>query len=429
MRNLIVVITILILAIPLFGESTQSIAILLDVSKSVPPDQFLKAKQVIQTLTSQTPPTDKVSIYAFGNSLRRVDPADLDSLRADESYTELFDAAYDVAQDLEKTEGDHKAILIVSDGKDTKSATILEDTVAYTNSRGIAIYSLGVGQVQQKSFERIAKLTGGKYFQLDDPGFPDEFRMLVSQQPATIQRVQASPVPEPIKQSPAQQSVAKPLSQSPREETPVAQKQQGFSDMWMIGLLGILLLLSLGAFFLVRAFSRRKRVCPTCGRPMKSSQIECPYCTGTVDERIFGDGTQELPLLSGSMQGGGLAAELLQKKPEFDVSLTKTFVLTETPVLVVRKGKNIGQTFSLNRFYPVSVGRSRVNEIRLDDAAVSGQHCRIIPENGKHVLCDLSSTNGTFLNDKKVTKEVLKEGDILRIGETQFLYRLEQHGS
>jgi pSer/pThr/pTyr-binding forkhead associated (FHA) protein len=102
-------------------------------------------------------------------------------------------------------------------------------------------------------------------------------------------------------------------------------------------------------------------------------------------------------------------------------------VLMETPMLVVRKGKNLGQTFSLNRAFPVSIGRSRVNEIRLDDITISGQHCRIIPENGKHVLYDLNSTNGTFLNDKKVNRSVLKEGDTIRVGETQFLYKIEQH--
>jgi FHA domain len=185
-----------------------------------------------------------------------------------------------------------------------------------------------------------------------------------------------------------------------------------------------------GVFLLVRAFSREKRTCPTCRRPMKDSQIECPYCTGTVSENIPGDGTQEIQKASAPMsEEEFVPLELLEKKPDFDTSITKTFVLMETPVLVIRKGKNIGQTFSLNRIYPVSIGRSRVNEIRLDDAAVSGQHCRILPENGKHVLYDLSSTNGTFVNDKKVSKESLKEGDILRIGETQFLYRVEQHGA
>jgi pSer/pThr/pTyr-binding forkhead associated (FHA) protein len=121
--------------------------------------------------------------------------------------------------------------------------------------------------------------------------------------------------------------------------------------------------------------------------------------------------------------------ELLEKKPVSEEMLSKTFVLMETPMLIVRKGKNLGQSFSLNRAFPVSIGRSRVNEIRLDDITISAQHCRIIPENGKHILCDLNSTNGTFLNEKKVSRQMLKEGDTIRVGETQFLYKIEQSRS
>jgi pSer/pThr/pTyr-binding forkhead associated (FHA) protein len=122
-----------------------------------------------------------------------------------------------------------------------------------------------------------------------------------------------------------------------------------------------------------------------------------------------------------------IPVELLEKKPVTEESLTKTFVLMETPMLIVRKGRNLGETHALNRAFPVSIGRSRVCEIRLDDITISGQHCRIIPENGKHVLYDLGSTNGTFLNEKRISKVILKEGDIIKVGETQFLYKVEQH--
>ena len=98
-------------------------------------------------------------------------------------------------------------------------------------------------------------------------------------------------------------------------------------------------------------------------------------------------------------------------------------------MLEVRKGKTAGQNFSLNRAFPVSIGRSRVNEIPLDDVTVSGQHCRIIPENGKHVLYDLGSTNGTFVNDKKIQRAILRVGDMIKVGETHFLYKIEQHRS
>ena len=121
-----------------------------------------------------------------------------------------------------------------------------------------------------------------------------------------------------------------------------------------------------------------------------------------------------------------MPVELLEKRPMMEEMLSKTFVLMASPVLVIRKGKGVGQTFSLNRVYPVSIGRSRVNEIRLDDATISGQHCRIIPEHGHHVVCDLGSTNGTFVNEKRINKQILSEGDIIKVGETQFLYKVEQ---
>ena len=101
----------------------------------------------------------------------------------------------------------------------------------------------------------------------------------------------------------------------------------------------------------------------------------------------------------------------------------------DKPLLIIRKGKNLGQAFTLDRSVPVSIGRSRVCEIRLEDTTVSGQHCRIISEDGKHCLYDLRSTNGTYVNDKKVRKVELKEGDIIKVGETYFLYKVEQQRS
>ena len=178
---------------------------------------------------------------------------------------------------------------------------------------------------------------------------------------------------------------------------------------------------------------KSERICPNCDRPLEPHQTICPVCAqalvAPVVEKFEGDSTQEI--------GKEMAREahtdeelipvaLLEKKPVSEESLTKTFVLMATPMLVIRKGKNIGESFSLNCVYPVSIGRSRVNEIRLEDVSVSGQHCRIIPENNGHVLYDLGSTNGTFVNDKKANRAILKEGDIIKVGETQFLYKVEQ---
>lgn len=65
----------------------------------------------------------------------------------------------------------------------------------------------------------------------------------------------------------------------------------------------------------------------------------------------------------------------------------------------------------------VSIGRKSDNDIVVDHMAVSGKHARILTIAGESFLEDLNSTNGTFINGKSVTKQVLKNGDRIAIGQ------------
>jgi pSer/pThr/pTyr-binding forkhead associated (FHA) protein len=47
------------------------------------------------------------------------------------------------------------------------------------------------------------------------------------------------------------------------------------------------------------------------------------------------------------------------------------------------------------------------------------------PEDGRFVVHDLRSTNGTLVNEKKVSRHVLEEGDVIGIGETSLQFRRE----
>jgi pSer/pThr/pTyr-binding forkhead associated (FHA) protein len=94
-------------------------------------------------------------------------------------------------------------------------------------------------------------------------------------------------------------------------------------------------------------------------------------------------------------------------------------------VLVVTAGARLGNVFPLSRGSTISVGRARANDIVLDDVAVSSQHCRIRPEDDRFVVHDLDSTNGTRVNDRRVKKHVLAEGDVIQIGETRLTFRME----
>jgi diguanylate cyclase (GGDEF)-like protein len=83
-------------------------------------------------------------------------------------------------------------------------------------------------------------------------------------------------------------------------------------------------------------------------------------------------------------------------------------------VLVVLYGPNLGRRYTLSAGETV-IGRSMDATVALDADSVSRRHARItIGETA--VLEDLGSTNGSFVNDRKVERCALKDGDIIRIG-------------
>ena len=75
----------------------------------------------------------------------------------------------------------------------------------------------------------------------------------------------------------------------------------------------------------------------------------------------------------------------------------------------------------------VNIGRGPENDIHLPDPSVSRQHAVFYFAEGKPIVEDLDSSNGTFVNDEKVMRGVLRSGDTLRFGKmtVQFLQEEE----
>jgi predicted Zn finger-like uncharacterized protein len=65
----------------------------------------------------------------------------------------------------------------------------------------------------------------------------------------------------------------------------------------------------------------------------------------------------------------------------------------------------------------ITIGRGET-DIVLDDPLVSRVHAELEKVKGTVLVKDLDSTNGTYVNDKKVTAQVLQPGDVLRVGNT-----------
>ena len=67
----------------------------------------------------------------------------------------------------------------------------------------------------------------------------------------------------------------------------------------------------------------------------------------------------------------------------------------------------------------LTIGRAAACTLTLDDTYVSQQHARIVRRDGHHLVDDLGSTNGTYVNRERIVAPVvLKPGDRVQIGST-----------
>jgi len=76
----------------------------------------------------------------------------------------------------------------------------------------------------------------------------------------------------------------------------------------------------------------------------------------------------------------------------------------------------------------VTIGRVQGNDIVLPKGNVSKRHARIVLKDGKFIIVDLKSTNGTYVNGRKITSPlVVKDSDKIYIGD--FIVGVDEAGA
>lgn len=73
----------------------------------------------------------------------------------------------------------------------------------------------------------------------------------------------------------------------------------------------------------------------------------------------------------------------------------------------------------------INIGRRNTNELPLTDMNTSRLHAYIVYEDGSHVIHDAKSLNGTYVDSHRITHKQLKNGDRIRIGNTEILYEVK----
>ena len=136
--------------------------------------------------------------------------------------------------------------------------------------------------------------------------------------------------------------------------------------------------------------------CSSCGSPLPLEHSDTTVTLQPVD--VHGESADEEP------------------------SVTLVEVPHGTEALVVKRGPNVGVRYLLER--PVTLaGRHPESDIFLDDITVSRRHAELRREDdGKVVLRDLGSLNGTYVNRERIEEQVLSAGDEVQIGKFKLVF-------
>jgi diguanylate cyclase (GGDEF)-like protein len=103
------------------------------------------------------------------------------------------------------------------------------------------------------------------------------------------------------------------------------------------------------------------------------------------------------------------------------VSFSQVSASGDRACLVVIYGPELGKRAPLSQT-TFEIGRSSRSDLPIDQESISRHHARITFDGGRHMIEDLGSTNGTFVNDINVKRQPLKDGDQVKLGRSILKY-------
>jgi pSer/pThr/pTyr-binding forkhead associated (FHA) protein len=140
--------------------------------------------------------------------------------------------------------------------------------------------------------------------------------------------------------------------------------------------------------------------CPSCGIEVEAGASACAACGAEIKVTT----ASFLPL----GEEGGTGVDLGVES-------------ADGPLLIVRKGPEVGERFYLDR-PSITIGRDPSADIFLNDITVSREHATLQMIGGEVSVSDAGSLNGTYVNGVSVDRAVLCNGDAVQIGRFQMIF-------
>ncbi len=158
--------------------------------------------------------------------------------------------------------------------------------------------------------------------------------------------------------------------------------------------------------------AKTTRMCPN-GHVLEPGWEVCPYCPST---RMIS------PPLAPTIRipdvAPRAAAELARKTELLRPPLAQEAVAW----LVATAQEKRGQVLRIDR-PRTTVGAGDSCELVIDEPHVSGRHATLRFAEGRFALTDLGSSNGTWVNDEEIDERELSDGDRIRFGSSEWIFK------
>lgn len=150
--------------------------------------------------------------------------------------------------------------------------------------------------------------------------------------------------------------------------------------------------------------------CNRCGHRNPPNSGFCSACGSVLD--LVDDRTITLAKVDPLMDAPGAAD---------DVMVDLSGIEKGQAILVVRGGDDEGDHYPI-RSQVTTLGRHPESDIVLDDITVSRRHSELRLVDGRYVVSDVGSLNGTYVNQQRIDSAVLAQGDELQVGKFRLVF-------
>lgn len=454
------------------SDEGMVICFVIDASNSMDGAPLNNIKEGILQILPEMRPQDKMAISIFNDKFfkktgfetdREILRNNINDLTTGGSSSEIFMSVTEATKWLKSVESPkRKVMILLSDGDDNGTDIKIGDCIKELENSGITVFSIGTIADNRASrntlvnIEKIATSTkDGKYYKIN--GFEDMKNII----PLIYDRIKDEYVLSYFSYAPVNTDIKGEILVKVGETTYKRDydykspgkilKNAPALSFWetkefLYGSIGGGVILIALSVFLVININKKKRY-----KAEKEQEQTLREEEARINEERFGAIQKEYDNLLDQLENASVItdsdkmriAELeskIQDASKTMIGITpnidyrrRTMILnsksspamnmgSEQATLYVNNGSYARNSFKVSPA-GVSIGRQQ-GDIILQDSTISRMHARILITNGQYYIEDLGSTNGTFVNEIRITSSALSNNDTVRLGNITFTFKI-----